>query len=77
MSNETTDVVEQRVVLSLGMKRTLNSLLRERGEIDATINEMIRMFVAQSGVEGTEFQLDLQSGAVIVTKPAEPAEVEL
>jgi len=66
---ETTGVVEERLPLTDTMKRTLTLLLVERGEIDAALNDLIRMFVAQAGVTGTEFQLDLDSGVVIVKSP--------
>jgi len=71
VTGETVGVAEQRVPLTDTMKRTLTSLLIDRGEIDAALNDVIRMFVAHAGVSGTEFQLDLAAGVVIVKTPAE------
>ena len=71
LEGETTEVAEERVPLTDTMKRTLTLLVIERGEIDAALNDLVRMFVAQAGVPGTEFQLDLAKGVIIVKAPKE------
>ena len=66
---ETTGVVEERLPLTDTMKRTLTLLWTDRTASEVAMNELVRMFVAQAGVTGTEFQLDLDSGVVIVKSP--------
>ena len=69
ITGETTGVQEQRIPLTDSMKRTLLSLFTERNEIDAALNDLVKMFAAQAGVNGTEFQLDMAAGVIIAKVP--------
>jgi len=66
MTDKRLEKTEQRVLLTDTMKRTLTSLLVERSQIDAAINDLVKMFAAQSGVNGTGFELDMATGVIIV-----------
>jgi len=71
ITGETTGVQEQRIPLTDSMKRTLLSLFTERNEIDAALNDLVKMVVSLAGVNGTEFQLDMAAGMIIVRMPKE------
>ena len=71
IAGEITGVQEQRIPLTDSMKRTLTSLLVERSQIDAAINDLVQMFAAQAGVNGTGFQLDMAAGVIIAKVPHE------
>jgi len=71
MTDKQLEETEQRVPLTGTMKRTLTSLLVERGQIDAALNDLVKMFASHAGVNGTEFQLDMAAGVIIVKIPEE------
>ena len=66
MTDKQLEKTEQRVLLTDTMKRTLTSLLVERSQIDAAINDLVKMFAAQSEINGTGFELDMATGVIIV-----------
>jgi len=71
MTDKQLEGTEQRLPLTGTMKRTLTSLLVERSQIDAAINDLVKMFAAQAGVNGTGFELDMAAGVIIATVPPE------
>jgi len=70
ITGETTGVQEQRIPLTDSMKRTLLSLFTERSEIDAALNDLVRMIATQAGVNRAEFKLDMAVGVIIAQVPA-------